>query len=223
MKTKSGVRVKTEKVYTAAHLRRYYPQAFNRALEKYRENLDLEYVSSEMLDSLKGLFNAAGVKLADYSLGAYNRGNMLRAEFPQDGAAELSGPRALAWIENNILGPLRAPYGLRPPAASAKKYVNGTHNTVYNTDENGRPLRRWTRPGAVKDCPFTGVCYDEDFLEDLIKSVKSGRTLKEAFEDLADLFAKNLEDEYSYQAEAPQFLEHAEMNGYEFDKEGRRA
>lgn len=58
---KKGVRtrVTVEKVYTAAHLRRYYPSAFARALEKYRETLELDYVSDDMMQSLKGLFEAA--------------------------------------------------------------------------------------------------------------------------------------------------------------------
>jgi hypothetical protein len=213
-------------VYTAVELKTLEEDAdhdgrpFTRALEKYRENLTLDYVSEEMMNSLKGLCAAAGIRIRDYSLGAYNRGNNLRVEIPgEDGAADLTGARALAWIENRILGPLRAPWGLRSPAASTKKYVNGSHSTVYNL-EDGRPRRRWTAPGVVPSCPFTGVCYDEDFLDDVVKSVRDGRTLKEAFEDLADVFARMLEDEYEYQGKEEQFLEAAEVNEWEFDEEG---
>ena len=215
------MRVIETKVYGIKHLKRYYPDGFKRAHEKYRETLDLSHVSDEMMDSLKGLFEAAGVKMADWSLGAYNRGNRIKAEFRGDGdVAGLEGPRAMAWIENNILGPLRRPWGLPAPAASTKKYVNGSHSSVYNLDDNGRPLRRWYAPGSVPDCPFTGVCYDIDFLEDLQKSVKEGRTLKEAFEDLADLFMHNLEDEYDYQGEEAQFIEAADVNQWEYEKDG---
>ena len=48
----------------------------------------------------------------------------------------------------------------------------------------------------------------------------TGRTLKEAFEDLADLFARMLEDEDEYQGQEAQFREMADVNGYEFDKDG---
>lgn len=218
---------KVTTVYTAPELKAleedvdHDGRPFTRALEKYREHLTLDYVSEEMMGSLRGLCDAAGVRIKDYSLGACNRGNNLRVEIPgEDGAADLTGARALAWIENRILGPLRRPWGLQAPAASTKKYVNGAHSSVYNLDENGRPLRRWYAPGAVPSCPFTGVCYDEDFLDDVIKSVKAGRTLKEAFEDLADLFARMAEDEYEYRGEEEQFLEAADVNGWEYDADG---
>jgi hypothetical protein len=212
--------IKTETtVYSAKHLRRYYPGGFHRAHEHYRDNLDLGHVSDEMTDSLKGLADAAGVKLRDWSLGAYNRGNRLKVDFPQDGAEDLTGARAFAWLENNLFGPLRAPWGLLPVARFDKKLSHGVHNTRYHVSE-GKVLSRWTRPGAVKDCPFTGTCYDLDFLEDIIKGVKSGRTLKEAFEDLADTFARIIEGEYEYQGEESTFLETADANAWEFEKDG---
>ena len=235
MSTKTAGRVlPVVRVYSATHLKRYYPKAFERALEKHREHVGEDgYTSDEMLSSLKGLFEAAGVKLADYDLGAYNRGNQLRAEFKQDGAADLEGARALAWIENNILAPLRAPYGIpkmpkdgKLPEGYTRAWTGPCHefpNGCLHGEENpSRPITRYTKPGAVPSCPFTGVCYDEDFLEDLIKSIKEGRTLKEAFQDLADLFASMLEDEYEYQGKAESFLETADANGYEFTKEGER-
>lgn len=221
------MRVIKTKVYGIKHLKRYYPAAFERAHEKYRETLELDYVQEEMLDSLKGLFDAAGVKMRDWSLGAYNRGNNIRVEFPGDGgAAELSGPRAQAWVENNILGPLRAPYGLprvKKGAPLPKGFTRGWDPVTRSVGvEDTGHITRWTRPGAVPSCPFTGVCYDEDFLEEMIKGVKDGRTLKDAFEDLVDVFGWMLEDEYEYQGKAEQFLEAADVNGYEYTKDGER-
>lgn len=212
------------KVYTAAELKRRRKDggaAFRRALEKYQENLDLEHTSTDMMNSLKGLCNAADVKMRDWSLGAYNRGNNLSVTIPgeDDGAGDIKGARALAWIENRILGPLRAPWGLRSLKETNVKLSHGTHNPVYNV-EGRKAVRRWTAPGHVPDCPFTGMCYDDDFLGDVIKSVKEGRTIKEAFEDLADLFARMLEDEYEYQGKEEQFLEAAEANGWEFEEDG---
>lgn len=214
------MRTITTKVYSAKHLKRYYPDGFNRALEKYRENLDLEYTSDEMMSTLKALCAAGNVKMRDWSLGAYNRGNNLSVSINgEDGTEELTGARALAWIENRILGPLRAPWGLRSVKSTNVKLSHGTHNPVYNV-EDGKPRRRWTAPGAVPSCPLTGMCYDGDFLEDLQKSVKEGRTLKEAFEDLADLFASMLEDEYEYQGKEEQFLDAADANHWEYEKDG---
>lgn len=220
------VKVTKTKCYTAAELRRKRDKApFERALEKYREHLDLSYTSDEMMDSLKGLFEAAGVKMRDWSLGAYDRGNMLRAEFSQEGTEDLTGARALAWIENRILGPLRAPWGFPSNARRGLPAPRGySRPFLYRkgavVERKTGALSRYTKPGAVPECPFTGVCYDMDFLEDLIKSVRAGRTLKEAFEDLADLFARQLEDEYEYQGKEEQFLEAAGANAWEFDEDG---
>jgi hypothetical protein len=211
------MRQKITNVYTAAELKELGDgRAFERALEKYRENLTLDYVSDEMMDSLKGLCDAAGIRIRDYSLGAYNRGNRLRVEFPGDGGAgDLTGPRALAWIENHILGPLRAPWGLE-----RKAWRRGQFHDVFNV-EDGRVLRRWYSPGAVPACPFTGVCYDDDFLGALYADVKAGRSLKESFEGLEHDFARMLEDELEYQGKEDQFLEAAEVNEWEYDEDGR--
>ncbi len=227
-KTK-GARVQKRIVYTAQHLRRYYPEAFEKAHEKYRGELDLSHVSDGLMDSLKGLFAAAGVTLTDWVLGAYSQGCYIKVNIPgNDGrsagefTADLTGPRAMAWLENNLYGPLRRPYGLRPVAADNKKYVNGTHNSVYNTDEHGKPVRRWYAPNSVPECPFTGMCYDMDFIDALNKSIREGDTLKEAFEGLGHTFTHVLEGEYEYQGEAAQFLEAAMINEWEFTREGRQ-
>jgi hypothetical protein len=219
----------TKTVYTARELKALDARAFERALEKYREELTLEYSQEEMMSSLKGLCDAAGVRIRDYSLGAYNRGNMLRVDMPGDpGAGDLTGPRALAWIENRILGPLRAPWGLpklTPGAPLPEGYTRGwdpVARAVSVNESASRLITRWTKPGAVPSCPFTGVCYDEDFLSALIDDVKGGRgrTLKEAFEGLESDFARMLEDEIEYQSEEEQFLEAAEANEWEYDADG---
>jgi len=226
------VKITKTKVYTAAELKRRRKdggRAFERALEKYRENLDLEHTSAELLASLKGLCEAAGVRIVDYSLGAYNRGNRLEVRM-DDGAAGLKGPRALAWIENRILGPLRAPWGLpknlKPGAPLPEGFTRGWDpvSRAVLADDGAPFITRWTRPGAVPSCPFTGVCYDEDFLEALTKDLRDGRTtLYEAFTGLESDFARILEDEYEYQSRPDQFLEAAAANAWEFDEEGNMA
>ncbi len=228
MKTSTkGKRIVKSYAYTAQHLRRYYPEAFERAHTEYRHHLDLSHVQDEMMDSLKGLFEAAGVTLADWRLGAYSQGCYIKARFSNnddiDGVKNLKGARAMAWLENNLYGPLRRPWGLRPVSADNKHYAYGTHNSVYNTDSTtGKPVRRWYAPGSVPDCPFTGCSYDMDFLDALNKSIRDGDTLKEAFEGLEHTFTTQLESEYEYQGEAAQFLEAAMMNEWEFTKEGKQ-
>jgi hypothetical protein len=194
----------TKNVYTAAELREHNRRAFGRALEKYRANIDMDgYIREEIFDSLKGLCEAAGVKIKHYNLGAYNRGNDLRVEFNEDGAEELTGARALAWVENNLLAPMRIPW------TGPERWKLAKYGEYY-------------RPGLVKPCPFTGVCYDEYFLDALLKDIRTGHvTLREAFNGLSSDYARMLEDEYEYQAKEETFLEDCEANGWEFDEDGR--
>ncbi len=45
-------------------------------------------------------------------------------------------------------------------------------------------------------CAFTGVCYDDDLLEALWKSLESGKTLENALKSLAQAAGKIMEDEW---------------------------
>jgi hypothetical protein len=213
-------------VYGIKHLARYYPDGFKRAHEKYQQTLELDYVSDEMMDSLKALCKAAGVKMRDWSLGAYNRGNNLSVSMPGDDAtAELTGPRALAWLENNLYGALRVPLGPLTDEldANGKRTVKGRYYLIKAGGGLAEDARgRRGMPGQIESCPLTGVCYDEDFLDDLKKSIVGGRTLKEAFEDLADVFARLLEDEYESRQTEEYFKEEAETLNWEYDRHGHK-
>jgi len=48
-------------------------------------------------------------------------------------------------------------------------------------------------------CPFTGVCYDEDIIESITKSIIiDGNDLRTAFDQVGDLIRKILEKEIEY-------------------------
>lgn len=196
-------------------------EQFKRAHRKWNERtMDIPWMD-ETIDSLKAIFETCdGVSLKDWSIGAYHQGCYVKFEFSQDGVEDLTGPRAMAWLENNLFCKLRAPWGLKAPALTEKRYVNGTHNSVYNTDEDGRPMRRWTAPGYIKSCPLTGYAMDEDLIDALRDNIKSGMTLRDSFADLADVARKQLESEDEYQRTADYFRETCDANGYEFDEDG---
>jgi len=211
----------TTKVYDVRKLKRYRPEGFKRAYETYCQNVAEDtYSMNEIMDSLKALFKAAGVKMSDWEIGAYSHSH-LSAQFGRedygDGPGELEGARALAWIENNLLEQFRAPFGLNKEDGNL--HLNGDNG------KRGKHYRkrwaRWYAPGSVKSCPLTGVCYDEDFIEALTKSVKEGETLREAFEGLADVARKLIEGEDEYAREESSFIEAAEANGWEWTAEGK--
>ena len=151
------------------------------------------------MDSFKAVFKAARIRLKDYSIGG--RGTGCKVVFSTDEAGELTGARAMAWLENNLFSGLRLPY------TGARRWELSKYGSYY-------------RAGMVKPCPLTGYCADEDFLDSLKKSVKSGDDLKSAFEHLAAVAARLIESESENQAGEEYFLDHAEANGFKFSEDG---
>ena len=141
----------------------------------------------ETFDSLKKVFETAGVSLRDYELSTY--GSRIRADLGD--ANDLTGARAFGWLENNLFSKLRM--------TRARYLARRRENFGYGY-----------RIGAIPDCPLTGYCADHDYLEDLKKSVLNGRTLKEAFQDLAHVYEKLVSadlEQYTSESEIREFLE----------------
>lgn len=191
--------MKTVKLYTPAELKKKNPEGFESALQHFRDgNNDIPW-TDEIMDSLKALFKATnGVYLRDWSIDAYGY-SYVRVEFNQDEAGDLTGNRALAWLENNLLGDLRVN---RSFLSRVKQYSGKWYD--------------FTKYGEIPSCPLTGVCFDEDYIESLLKSIKAGDTLKEAFENLADVASKLFQAEIEGQDSEENFLE---QNLY-FTKDG---
>lgn len=230
---------KTVKVYTARELKRYYPEAFEKAREKHAEGVmeDSGWYADEIYDSIKGAFDAAGVTMRNWSLAAYDGSrSFIKAEFPGEGGeetAEFSGARAFAWLENNLLGPVRVPFISLQEAREAQKELRAfweKHKTKKERQEVGdmalrlrrRQSRLYGKPGEIASCPFTGCCYDDDVIGELVGEIKSGGTLKSAFEGLAAYYQKTLEGEIEYRQKPEMFIEEAEANGWEYLKDGKQ-
>ena len=98
----------TKTIYSAQELKEQFPEAFKSAYERYQQG---EYRhglnwGAEMLDSVKQAVSLSGYELKDYCLGdTSNRDNHLRLE--ERDCDSLSGGRAVAWLENNLLSKLR--------------------------------------------------------------------------------------------------------------------
>lgn len=100
--------------------------------------------------------------------------------------------RCMAWLENNVLGPLRI-----------------------------RRRARYTRVGAVPSCPFTGYCVDDDLLDALRTAAREGRSPHEWPRLLRDESERLWERELEWQSREDAFVEAADANGWEFDEQGR--
>ena len=175
--------MKTIEVYTTAELKDKYPDVFENALEKWNDtNMDFIPWSDEIVESMKAVIAAAGLRIADYNLGPYD--NFLSIhDFDAEG---LTGQRAIAWLENNLLNNLRTPYGLK------------------NIDKR---VKYGYKAGSIPSCPFTGYYADEDMLEGLYNEIMDGSTLGEAFTRLGYVVSKLLEGELEYQQSEECFIE----------------
>lgn len=202
-------------VYSARELKELFPEAYEKVLERYRNDETEIFWQDEIIDSLKATFKQAGITLTDYSLGAYDR-SFVRFTPPEylvdygdtDGyedASDLTGKRAQNWIKAHVLD-----------GASYKR-------VTYDKRKGGKGWRYDIVKCDGKDwsCEFTGYCADHDFIESLLDDIRTGCTLSEAFHNLADVCTHLLEQEYEYQTSEECFLETAEANEWKYTEYGR--
>ena len=192
---------KTVRVYTPAELKAKYPKGFERAHDWFKEGNDGVPWQEEIMDSLKATFKHSGLALRDWYIeGLYPSQSWVKFNMESD-VENLRGQRALAWLENNLLEGLRE---RRSFIHRAKKYSDKWH--VFN------------KYGEIPSCPFTGVCFDEDFIESLVKDVQNGETLYRAYFNLARVAGKLFEAEIENQNSEEYFLDYSDLL---FTKEGR--
>lgn len=193
---------KTITLYTAQELKDLDYRAYERALSEFQESesSDIPWVD-ETIDSLKEIIKQSGLTLSDWNLSTEAYRSYIKVTgfdtFYYD-FGDLTGQRALAWIENNLLHKLRQPY--KPMIARRAHYS--------------------TPPGHIDPYSLTGYCADYDFVRALINNVKWGCTLKNAYERLADTCAHLLEKELEYATSEENFLETSDANDWKFTDAG---
>ena len=189
--------MKTIEVYTPKELKELFPGAFEKAHERYIQS-DFEIPwSDDTIESMKVVFKAAGLALRDYSIDGYNPGNSSIRFDIETATGELTGQRAIAWLENNLFYSLRTPWGL----GKIKDRVRYHHPA-----------------GSIPECPLTGYCADDYYLDALTKEILDGSTIKEAFQNLGYVAGKILEGEIEYMQSEEYFIENDWM---EYTAEGK--
>lgn len=209
------------KAYTAEELKKKSPKGFERAFDLYRESemeIGLNW-KNEIMDSLKGIYKASGIHLRDWSIDwDYPGRSWVKIEFSSYGcdASEdiknISGVRAQAWIENNLLSQFRV------KGTISERWIKSEHVRQIGNDYGFRLGKQ----GELKDCPFTGYCFDDDLIHELLKEIKAGSTLGEAYKSLAILTGREMESEWEYQLSEECFLDTASANDWYFKFEGVR-
>lgn len=183
----------TRTLYTAAELKELHPRGFDRAMDWHARCVcDDPAWASEHRASLKAALEAIG-----------------------DAAPTIEGPRVhrvrrcMAWLENHVLGPLRAPWA---PIA-------GTSSASKRRREVAR-YGAWYRPGNVRPCLWTGYCVDEDLIDAMREAAREGLSPDEWPRRLRDVAERLWEEEVAGQCSEEAFLETAEANGWEFTEHG---
>lgn len=179
------------------------------ALDNYRtSDDDTAYYSSydiltSLVESLTTLFEKCNdIKLTNYNLDI--NGSYISIEFTQDDCNSLTGSRALAWLENNLLSNLRIP---------RNEYVSKRKAYLRYGDSY--------RTGCYRNIArLTGLCADDTFLDALITRVKDNYTLKKAFEALADVYTDLAYTEYEYTQTTEYISDHLLVNNYMFFENG---
>ena len=188
--------MKTITVYTPQELKEDFPDGYDKAYQSYRDSVEWIPWMDEIMLSMQKIFEHSGIRLTDWEIGAWCYSHV---SFDlDDDVRDLSGSRAMAWLENNLFKYLRIPwYG--------EKRLKG---------------RKWGyKPGSIPPCPFTGYCADEDFIDALKLDILNGGTLDDAYHNLARVAQKLAEQELEYAMSEEYFLE----NDYlEYTEEGRR-
>lgn len=187
--------------------------------------------SNEHLDTIKAALEVFNITIKDYSVDVSNCSpSWVKYEFSneygytgnnayttEETFANLFGLRLRKFLLNNFYGLLYAP-------KSYGKYV-GFNTTTYTIP---RTIYKHQRDSKIlftdSDCPFTGACFDMDFLDVFRAFIKApdNRTFKDLIDQAIQDVFKNMWSEYEYKQSFEYFEQDAIGNGYEFTSDGTR-
>lgn len=191
-------------------------EAKAKAIENARakgRHWDMEFNTSDAVDSIKAAAAAFQVTLGRYSIGSDVQ--RMRCDIYTNSTLEneeIEGQRLRTWLINHHhdIFYKRKTYG-----ESLNKCVNLWGVEVYQYQRHSNILFEET------DCPFTGVFYDDIFLDTFRKFLKKpwSATLEDLFKDGVHDVCKALEEEEEYQQSDDGITDYLECNA-EFTEEG---
>lgn len=171
-------------------------EAQQKAYEEWLNSPYHEYNwDSESLDTIRDGLRALGASLDNYSID-WGNANGSNVSFSCECPVEDNPVRLRTWVLNNHYDVLFKP----------KKFGKRTSKILYTTT----------------DCPLTGMCFDEDFLDPLRAFIKrpTNLTWKELLEDCARGVLKAAEADYNHQMSFEGFLDTARANEFEYEEDG---
>lgn len=203
--------MRTINIYTFDELS---DEAKAKAIQNAREKekyWDMECPTSEAVDSIKAAADIFGYsRLINWSIGSdvyrsfvtLPTNNILENE-------DIKGERLRTWLINHRHWVF---YEMKP---------QGKYRTIGETKKWEYPRR--SRIQFVETCcPFTGVCYDDIFLDTFRKFIKRpwDCTLEELFVEAVHTVCKALESEEEYQQSDEGIIDFLACNEHDFTEEG---
>lgn len=169
--------------------------------------------ADEALESIKKGLAAFSCDLKNYSIDWMNAN---RSDFTiryHENSEELTGLRLRTWLLNN---------SLNDTFAERKHYGN------YFFPEGSKKGRyqRYSRILRVESsCPFTGVCYDDTFLDPIRKFIQApdNSDLSDLMQSACIAVNRDIESEIDCQNTDEAIDETIRANGYEFHENGKPA
>jgi hypothetical protein len=194
--------MKTITLYSVAELEKDFPEGFAAACRSWITATGCREIPwiDEIMDSLKATIKAAGLKITNWQIAPCDGNSYVSVEFDCDQTALLSGKRAIAWLENNLLARLRLPFGIK---------------TLRN--------RHYGHHAAhIPACPLTGFFADYDMLDHLRTALRNGETLDEAFSGLAAVASLLMEQEQEDAISEDSFRLECESMNHLFTEDGQQ-
>jgi len=187
--------------YTAKELQDKDILAFNHAHCHFMEYADIEIHNEEFRATLKAFEETFNVTVHNWCVDSNTYDFTLRTGQIDDEVLALSGVRLLKWLFNNHWQHLSTPKGYY--GKGCKKHTS----KIFR---------------VTGECPFTGVCYDEDILDEIHAFMRRpyDRTLEDLLRDCVSVFFQTWRQEMEYRESEEAFIEDAEANEWFFDASG---
>lgn len=189
-------------VYIPAHVKTTKIYEYNELAENVKEELrkeafdklDIYDIAWDWENTVKAIAELIGAEKPSYEIG-YCCHNYLRFIFDEL-EGEISGPRAMAWIQNNWIDKAYKGKYFSTPFRKCEKSKEHPAGLIYKYRHSKIML-------SLDDCPFTGVCYDCNFSEawtEFKEGIRQGKqlTVDDFLEILEEKLVSDISQEIDY-------------------------
>lgn len=178
---------KTITTYSLAELETVRPEAYERVHERWKAGISEVAWTDETMACLRACIEACGARLTTWEIGTDSGWLNVEVEdtnCDDDSDGTAQRNKDAAWLFENVLQPLG-----------------------YTRDHAGKVKF----PG---NCPWTGYCADEDFIEAVYKALESGDTLTKALQGLASVASRLMQNDLEQQQDTESMMMNWRDNQY---------